>query len=229
MIITRENQTLFLGTWEYNAALIISTLANIIKEHGGTVKPVTPCKIVNRSISDKISEKKDNLVMYERAIENHGDKAAITAKLNELKERTQSELKELESKERNIKPVDVSHTSYISFILDGVYYYYQVDRNPLFDFLYCKTPVVGDKYSRDACLENDTKAWLWRYDCFKPLNDDEITQAANTLFEMLVKANFSVKRIDRSRIRVANTYNNGFHYEFKQNAERFEKITWLEA
>ena len=77
-IVIKDGTRLYLRAWEYNAARIITELANIVNNHGGRVKPTHTAIISDRSTEEE----------------------------NE--------------------PITVTHTSYISFILDDTYYYYQV-------------------------------------------------------------------------------------------------------
>lgn len=119
MIVLKENQRLYLHSCNYNMARMMSALANLVKEHGGRVKPTRQALISDRNCKDA-------------------------------------------------EPIKVTHTSYISFVLNDVYYYYQVDDNPFFPFYYIKTPIKNGKYSMDAALEETKKGWLiqfWRLSC----------------------------------------------------------------
>ena len=122
------------------------------------------------------------------------------------------------------EPITVTHTTYISFILDEVYYYYQVNENPFFEFYYSKTPVRNGKYSKDAGLEPDKKEWL--YDCFFKSNcgQPDIVEAANLIFNMLCNAPLSEIIREGRKQRVPNTYNNGYHMETVYKPERMEEV-----
>ncbi len=175
-IVTKDGERLYLRAWKYNAARIITELANIVNNHGGRVKPTNTAIISDRSAKEEV------------------------------------------------EPITVTHTSYISFILEETYYYYQVNDNPFFDFYWNKTPVKNGKYSRDAGLEADKKGWL--YDCFfmSHCGQSDITEAANLIFKMLCNAPMS--QIIRNRItqQVPNTYNDGWHMETVYRPERMEKV-----
>jgi hypothetical protein len=175
-IVIKNGTRLYLKTWEYNAARIITELANIVKNHGGRVK-LTHTAI----ISDRSAEEKS-------------------------------------------EPITVTHTTYISFILDETYYYYQVNSNPFFDFYWTKTPVRNGKYSKDAGLETDKKEWL--YDCFfsSDCRQSDIVEAANLIFNMLCNAPISKIIRDSYKRRVPNIYNNGYHMETIYKSERMEKV-----
>lgn len=122
------------------------------------------------------------------------------------------------------EPITVTHTSYISFVLDDTYYYYQVDSNPFFEFYYNKTPVKNGKRSRDAGLEVDKKEWL--YDCFFGSNcgQQDITEAANLIFKMLCNAPMSSIIRDKRKQKVANIHNDGWHFGTVYATERLEKV-----
>lgn len=122
------------------------------------------------------------------------------------------------------EPISVTHTSYISFVLDGTHYYYQVNDNPFFEFYYSKTPIKSGKYSKDAGLEAAKKEWL--FDCFFGSNcgQQDIIEAANLIFNMLCKAPMSKRIGGKHKQRVTNTYNDGWHFETVYAPERLEKV-----
>ena len=175
-IVIKDGERLYLRAWEYNAARIISELANIVKNHGGRVKPTNTAIISDRSATEEA------------------------------------------------EPITVTHTSYISFILNETQYYYQVNENPFFDFYYSKTPIKNGMRSRDAGLEADKKEWL--FDCFFGSNcgQQDITEAANLIFNMLCNAPMSKIIRDKRKQQVANTYNDDWHFEMVYAPERLEKV-----
>lgn len=175
-IVIKDGERLYLRAWEYNAARIISELANIVKNHGGRVEPTHTAIISDRSATEEA------------------------------------------------EPITVTHTTYISFVLDETHYYYQVNENPFFEFYYSKTPIKNGKYSKDAGLETDKKEWL--YDCFFSSNCEEpnIVEAANLIFNMLCNAPISKIIRDSYKKRVPNTYNNGYHMETVYRPERMETV-----
>lgn len=175
--VYKEGQRFHLNPWEYNACRILSALADVVREHGGNVKPTIPCEVSDRSVN--------------------GYNAPIT----------------------------VTHTTYITFELDGMYYYYQVEENPFFPFFYIKTPIDdGKKFSRDACLEEENKEWL--LDCFfkSECPSEMIIKAAEFIFDMLMNAKNSQIIRDCKKTRVPNTYDSGWHYEYVYAKERFAQI-----
>ena len=218
MIVTKENQRLYLTAWNYNAARIMSELARIVENNGGRYKPTNAAIISDRRLTDALYEYDEKLSLYKRVVsEGHGNDHTIAA--IDYLEKEIGRLKKI-----NNDPIRVTHTTYISFILDEFYYYYQVDDNPFFDFCYSKTPVKNGRRSRDAVLEKDKKEWL--YDCFfhSGCSDDDIREAAYLIFNMLVSAKNSTIIRDSKKVRVDNTYNSGWHYETIYAPERLEEI-----
>lgn len=174
-IVMNDGERLYLRVWEYNVSRIITELANIVKSHGGRVKPTNTAIISDRSATED-------------------------------------------------EPITVTHTSYISFILDETHYYYQVNDNPFFEYYYNKTPIKNGKRSRDAGLEADKKEWV--FDCFFGSNcgQQDIIEAANLIFNMLCNAPMSKIIRDKRKQRVANTFNEGWHFETVYVPERLEKV-----
>lgn len=217
MLVLKENERLYPDSWEYNGARIMSKLAEIIIENGGRVKPCKKAVISNRTIEEmknKISEKLDLYKSLEEKAHKDGRAAAI--------EKKEKELKELESVKND--PIVVTHTSYISFIYDNTYYYYQMDDNPFFEFLLIKTPIKNNKYSRDAALEETEKDWLEDQLLKIGCSEKDINDAAKKIFDMLVSSKNSSIILDKKRVRVPNSYNNSYHYETIYEKERFASV-----
>ena len=97
-----------------------------------------------------------------------------------------NQLERLES--YNNEPLEVTQLNYISFVLNGVYYYYQLPDNPFFDFIYQKTPVVNGNYTSNYA--NIDKKREWAADCFLKMgcSNADITEAAHLIFNMLLTA-----------------------------------------
>lgn len=217
MLVLKENERLYPDTWEYNEARIMSKLAEIVIKNGGRVKPCKKAVISNRSIEkmkNKIIEKLD----FYKSLEEKAHKDVRTAAI----EKGEKELKELEGMKND--PIVVTHTSYISFIYDNTYYYYQMDDNPFFEFLLVKTPVKNGKYSRDAALEETEKDWLEDQLLKIGCSEKDINDAAKKIFDMLVASKNSSIILDKKRVRVPNSYNNSYHYETIYEKERFASV-----
>ena len=224
MFFTKEDQTLYPASWEYNAILIIDELRQVIENNGGVIKPHTWDRygfIVNRTLHTAIREKRDRITQIESAIKSDANKytAARTKYLAELKK----EVAELET--INNDPVRTLGSIYVGFRLDNMYYSVSFDDNPFFPFHYVKTPIQGDKISRDACSEELNKN-DWLYDCFLSYDCSaaDRREAANLIFNQIINAPRSEIIRDKTRRRVANTYNAGYHYETVYAPERFETI-----
>lgn len=222
MFIIRENERLYPATWEYNASRILTELAKIITNNGGRVKPLKKAIISNRT-ADSAKRKYQEKIERFTELEKNSHEEARAAAIVSYKEK-------LEALERfNNEPITVTHTSYVNFVYDGFYYYYQVDSNPFFEFYYHKTPVKNGRYSRDTCLTKDKKEWL--FDCFFrcDCSNADVIEAANLIFNMLVQAKPSEIYRESKRERVANIYDGGYHYETITTPERFANIDFKEA
>ena len=218
MIVTQANQRLYLSNWEYNACRVITALATVVENNGGKVQPQRHNAVIsNRTLSGGVRDLENKLAQFAALqADSYNEKRAeyIVKKRAELEEmlRTPND------------PIVVTHTTWINFILDGVYYSYSVDDNPFFPFHYRKTPIRNGKISRDAVCDECKKEWL--YDCFFSFraSDADVKEAANMIFNMLMNAKNSDIRRDSRRVRVPNVYNNGYHYETIYEKERFETL-----
>lgn len=219
MIVTKDYERLYLSSWQYNASLILSELAKIVENHGGRVKPMKHAIISNRNIDENIRELEEHINKYQRLIKFFPE---YTTKFKTAINKVQAEITELSKIDNS--PVTVTHTSYIIFILDDTYYSYSVNDNPFFEFYYAKTPVQNNRYSKDTYLAEDKKEWL--YDCFFDYNcaKADIKEGANLIFNMLMNAPYSDIYREYTHQRIANIYDDGYHYEKIMTPERFGKI-----
>lgn len=176
MSIINGKERLYLATWSYNAARILSSLANIIELNGGKT---------SKSIGKLVSDRNDR---------EHTD------------------------------AIEVSHTTYISFVLNGDFYYYQLDENPLMPFYFIKAHVNGDKYPVSYMIE-DGKAWGNGFDEYsKNVPDCEIDRLALALFHQLQAAATTGTYRETHKVKVPNTYNDRCHYETKEEKQGYKKI-----
>lgn len=120
--------------------------------------------------------------------------------------------------------VRVTHTSYISFVLDEMMYYFQIDDNPFFPFYYTKTAIKDGKYSYDACLDETPKDWfvdeIWRSNC----SEETIRDAAQWIFEWLHNAPETQIIRDYKKVKVPNIYDDGYHTEKVMQPERIKTV-----
>ena len=240
IMFMKENQTLYPASLDYNIALIMTELARIAENHGATVKynGYNHGFIENRSIMEKIEENKQRAERLEELIkegktcslfDNKKDfEKALPAMKNAISE-YHAEIERLEA--INNAPVEITHTSYISFVLDDVYYSYSMP-DLIFDpALVTKTPVInrkGGKYYRTVYSTPDNKE-SWFYDCFWGIDCSkaDIKEAANLIFNILMNSGYSEAYRETYRTRVPNRYNNGYHYETIEKPEQYRKIDFL--
>lgn len=183
MIVTQENQRLYLNNWNYNAAKILSHLAKIVTDNGGRVTKLNSAVISNRTRDAAIREYSDKIERY-TALEKVKHNPA---RENAIREYT-AKLERLQAVDNN--PITVTHTTYIRFVLNDTMCYYQVDDNPFFDFYFSKAAIVNGEYN--TCYSDlDKKEWM--YDCFfrADCSDADIAEAANMIYNMLENARLS--------------------------------------
>lgn len=221
----RENETLYYTTFEYNAALILEELAQIITTNGGKVKPMTPGYIVNRSFYDaerEETESAERIRHYSEIKKPDAEKAA------ELEKRAAEREAAAESYRRQADESKrpTAHLTYINFTLDGFYYYMQLDEWKT-KLVYCKTPINNGRRSKDVYLSDLNTSWIID-DFYKlipaPEIETERREAAKSIFEALKAAGASEKYREGKKTRVSNVYNSGYHYETIYRPERTEAI-----
>lgn len=179
MIVMKDNERLYLTSWNYNASRIVSRLAELVVEKGGRVKPIHPALITNRTLSGNIHERENHL---QQCID------AQARNYTELREKHINAIKEELDRLYliNNDPIRVTHTTYISFVLDDMYYYYQMDDNPFFEFYGSKTPIISGMYNPHGPLRADPKKWevddVFRYN----FSYAAVNKAANSILAWLV-------------------------------------------
>ena len=219
MLVLKDNERLYPDSWEYNGARIISKLAELVVENGGRVAPCKKAVISNRTIDNMKIECSLRLEKL-KSLEEKKHKDVLVAAI----EKKEEDLKELEQIKND--PIVVTHTSYISFVLENTYYYFQLDDNPFFEFLLVKTPIKNGKYSKDAALEETEKGWLEDELLKIGCSEKAIEDAAKSIFDMLVTSKNSSIILDKKRVRVQNSYNNSYHYETIYEKERFTSVNF---
>lgn len=215
MIVLKENERHHATSWQYNSARILTRLAQLITAQGGKVKPLYPAVISDRNLEEACTA-------TQRRIESS---STFHPKVREpLISNLQKELALFQAIPN--APITVTHTSYINFAMNGVYYSYSLDNNPFFPFHYLKTPIdpKSETYSGDACVEESSKSWftdpLIGFGC----PDSEIESAAGAILSLLLAAPLSAIRHDTKRTRIPNAYDSGYHFETIPIKERRIKI-----
>ena len=99
----------------------------------------------------------------------------------------------------DMEPVEIWGTGYIGFVLNGVLYKFNVDDNFLFDHLYCKTPMVGNKYSQNVYFADLGGGWEIRGLLSSDCDDETVAYATEKLYEALMKAPMSERYNDPRR------------------------------
>lgn len=112
----------------------------------------------------------------------------------------------------DLEPKKICGQMYISFMLDDMYYYFDIDDNFLFPHHYQKTKVVNGKRRKNVYLEECKNDWI--YDCLlEDCGQEEIVEIANQVYNMLLQAKESEIYHEKKTIMVPNTYNEGCHRE----------------
>lgn len=185
----------YLANWHYNAALILEELEKIIINNGGRLCSQWQSgpgrkkfEITNRSIMEKRHELEKTAERLERL------------HLTEAAKANAAELEKLAN--LNNDPVITSYADYlyVSFVYADYHYYFQMDRNPFFPFLYYKTKMLTENTTRrNVYGAEPSKEWLW--DCFFSFDcsNADRREAANLIFNELVTARVSETYYTRER------------------------------
>lgn len=114
---------------------------------------------------------------------------------------------------------------YLNFKLDGFYYKIWFDDNPLFPHYFFKAPIecgnkiMKDRYATELNLDKQgISDNLLRREA-----EPYIPDCAALIYNQLITACSGIKFNYTKKVRVPNTYNNGWHYE-KKLEENYEKL-----
>lgn len=214
MFVSRENERLYLTSWEYNAARVLARLEKVVSDNGGSVivrgynrYALVSDRTLNACIDD-LKSKRDAVKTALDAGLNDGHDAGRRAALQEYSSRLEKYLS------FDNTPIRCRWFTYISFILDGVYYAINLDNNFLFPFTYQKIRLAADNsYTGDYYAETLTKEWQFDSMIRCGCAQDDINEAAAMLFNSLLSGKFSKKHVEKERRLVANVYDGGYHYE----------------
>lgn len=213
MYISHEGQNLYFKPWDFNCCRVFTRLAKIVVERGGKYAPTHYFYAHNRLRNEIIEDCRQKITRYTELNQQNFSQRRADAILE-----YQNKL----SRALNVsdEPFRATHGHSISFILDGFYYSYSVDTNPLFPYIWGKTPLRNGMYSRDAVHDEAPHDWcydqLWEIDC----TDAVIDICANQILEFLLKSKPSPIRRDRECVTVPNTYDDDWHTEWKLMPER---------
>lgn len=101
--------------------------------------------------------------------------------------------------------ITTHHTTYIQYIKNGIYTYFQTDDNPFFDFLYSKSPVDenntthGTRYM--TAIDRDIQGQLCCDECFtQTASEETIENLALMLYNYLSSLPLSEVVTKRQRI-----------------------------
>lgn len=186
MTESTEIKKLYLCSWTYNAALILTELDKIIKNNGGKIVSTwrttkrPEILITNRNLTTAIQDAsaRVNRVILHKSV----DPAPFI-----------NELKQLESINNNFILTCHGDYLYTSFILNGCYYNYNMNDNPFFEFYYTKTSVINGNKIINTCYSlNDKKLWwkdiFYSYKC----THEQRRAAALDIFNMLLSSSTSL-------------------------------------
>ena len=224
-IVLKDGERLYLNSWEYNMARVISELARLIQDRGGRCKRLPYAMVTNRTNYNKAIELKSNLELYERNIKLFQD-TEKRGKLERAIKKTRAEYEQAKAVADNEKPVKVEYTSYIDFVLNDTRYYFQIDNNPFFPVLASKTPVKNGKYSRDAVLSECNTEWAVDELILRSATDTTVKTTAARILEYLTGEKNSPIYRDGKKQRVHNVYNDEYHYETVYKPERIATLDY---
>lgn len=218
---------LYLKNWEFNIARILDEVEKIVLQKNGIVN-ITDFPYIKTNKKMMIHNR--TITEYEYTLNEYKEALKLP---NSNKDFFNTEIQKIEKilkENKNNKAKIVNHTTYISFILDGLYYYFQVDSNPLFDFYIQKYPVNYNKEKDEYIQEYDYYMMTFEKDLFNYekvwfdfLNDEEIKKIAIQLFNGFIKHTQS--NMVYSKQRVNNIYNSGYHYEsFVEKRKKVFKV-----
>lgn len=117
---------------------------------------------------------------------------------------------------------------YIQFVLDGYLYYVQLNDNPLFIGRFSKVRIneKGEAAKNVYIDELDTVYFDYS------MTEEEIKESAFNLYEYVTNAKPTKAYVERTKKRVPNIYDDGWHWEYITKFERkstYKKVELLEV
>ncbi|MBQ6223444.1 MAG: hypothetical protein IJJ44_12600 [Solobacterium sp.] len=217
--------------WMYNRAVLMNRLMKNVYDNGGMLvcrkgwhSFDTRYEVHNRQVIDSILECQTRIDEVKSMPENQMRKKYIETK--------EQELDKLRSMKKH--PFTTQLTSYVSFVLDGVYYYLEMNDNPFFEFYVMKYPVTNGLKAFEAyCLDEFSKE-NWMFDCLFTweINEDEYKEIANLIMNQLIAEPYSMPVINKKR--VSNLYDGRYQYEYVKERKEvqyevvdYEEMRWI--
>lgn len=232
---------------DYNRAKILEKLADKVIEAGGKVRfEDAGVAIHSRGLDEKIFDAKRRAEMIGEHMKTIDD-LEKAEKLRELKKEAEEEANALTEEQKKIPVINSrlkGRYSFgggsIHFVLGSVYFVFEFAENPFFDDLYEKIALDGNGYTGDyyrdpfGSLESGKPGKPYMADeLWNPCASEELTDdIAAMIFDGLMEKPFSEKvRPEKKKIRVANTYNGGYHMEtlYEKVREKRKELSWLAA
>jgi hypothetical protein len=187
----KKSQTLYLSATAFHNAQVIKGLADIVKGKGGkfvvqyeNLTEMTDYTLYNRSIDEHIREAEKWVKHFEEMDKAVWNQATYSADAHYRKE-----LEELCGQEEMLR---TNFDECITFILDGRVYYFQTDRNPLFEYYYsihkvdAEDTAIGHVYL-ESLDGKGVKDGIFHFNFFDVIvPQEDIDKAAKALFDYLV-------------------------------------------
>lgn len=215
-------ERLYLHADRINRARMLDQIAeNVLKEGGQIIKgrywkETEMHGLFNISeLSSRLESTTKVLKDIEEGKKERSEKAVNALKI--IQKKTAEELETARAKQEETlyinKYCSVSWCSLsLTFTLNETYYYISLNDNPLFPVNYIKARIIKGQY-KNSYMEELEHAPLYdemfRYNC----TAEGISAAAAAWYAELKASNYSKVYQESRRQRVANTYNNGYHYE----------------
>lgn len=219
-----KKERLHLTTSEYNVARMLEELKNIVIENNGIVLKnqfVDVYLLSNRTLTQIIKELEFRIAELEEMQKepiNNSSKHELRKKIIASKK---EELKRYCS--INNEPIETSFKTYMYFILNNDYYYIGFDSNLFIPANYSKIKLesdysyIGTYYHEELPNKETITHEFYSF-------DPNIEESALLLFNTLLESKYSKKYYNSKRVRVANTYNNKYHYETIYEKEKVNKV-----
>lgn len=211
---------LYLKTWSFNIYRILNEIRKEIEKNGGELVESSP-----------YISKKEKIMIYDRYyLEAERETRANLEKSPTLEEYNRKYFKSYyEAIKRNYKYKKiVKCESWLHFYYEGFIYYIEIDENPFFEHYIIKeraekegeTYIVKYRYYMQE-LKNTI---INKINTTAYISDKEIKKIAKKFLQEILQQKES--EIVKTRKRVENLYNRGYHYETikEEKTTRYAKL-----